>query len=455
VSPELIDARTADAKWQQPFDAALTDVFQVQTDIAGRVAGALDVAIGSRQQQVLKNRPTGNLAAYDAYLKGQAQRALGNGPAQLREAIRYFEQAVALDSTFVAAWAELSAANSYLYTNAVPSPAVADRARSAADRALALDPQNPLGYVALGSYHRLVTRAQERAVEQYTKGLALAPNDVELLRALGLSEQGLGRWEPAVEHFRRARTLDPRSATVADALGGALLWLRRYDEAAVASDAALALQPSNLSMVENRAMIDLARGDLAGARAFLAQPPSGVDLPTFVAYFAAYWDLYWPLDADQRALVKRLTPASFDGDAGSWGLALAGVYEMEGDRRRAAAYGDSARAAFEQQLYAAPENPQLHVLLGVALAYAGRKEAAIREGERATTLDGSPSQAGSYIQHQLARVYILTGEQEKALDLLEPLLSRPYYLSPGWLRIDPTFDPLRSNPRFQRLAAGG
>ncbi|HEY9507473.1 MAG TPA: hypothetical protein VIQ27_15995, partial [Gemmatimonadales bacterium] len=455
VSPELIDVRTADAKWQQPFDAALTDVFRVQADIAGRVAEALDVAIGSRQQQALKNRPTGDLAAYDAYLKGQAQRQLGNGPAQLREAIKYFEQAVALDSSFVAAWAELAAASSYLYSNATPSPAVADRARSAADRALALDPQNPLGYGALGTYYRLVTREHARAVEQYTKGLALAPNDAELLRALGVSEQGLGRSEPTVEHLRRARTLDPRSATVADALGGALLWQRRYDEAAEAADAARALQPSNLSMVENRAMIDLARGDLAGARTLLAQPPSGVDLPTFVAYVATYWDLYWALDADQRALVKRLTPASFDGDAGSWGLALAGVYEVEGDRKRATAYGDSARAAFEQQLYAAPENPQLHVLLGVALAYAGRKDAAIREGERAAALDSSPSQAGSYIQHQLARVYILTGDQEKALDELEPLLRRPYFLSPGWLRIDPTFDPLRANPRFQRLVAGG
>jgi predicted Zn-dependent protease len=202
-------------------------------------------------------------------------------------------------------------------------------------------------------------------------------------------------------------------------------------------------------------MIPLARGDLADARALLAKSPADVDLPTFVAYLATYWDLYWVLDTDQRDLVKRLTPASFDGDAGSWGVALAGVYEVEKDRRRAAAYGDSARVAFEQQLYAAPENAQLHVLLALALAYAGRKEAAIREGERAVALDPTSSQTGSYIQHQLARIYIMSGEPEKALDLLEPLLRRPYYLSPGWLRIDPTFDPLRSNPRFQRLAAGG
>jgi Flp pilus assembly protein TadD len=338
-----------------------------------------------------------------------------------------------------------------LYSNGTPSPALADRARSAAERALALDPQNPVGYGALGNYHRLVTANNGRAVEQFTKGLALAPNDVELLRFLGTSEPALGRWDEAVEHLRRARSLDPRSATVADALGTTLLFLRRFDEAAAAADAAVALQPSNLNLFENRLMIRLARGDTTGARAMLAQPPAEVDLPTLVAYLATYWDLYWVLDDDQRALVKRLTPTSFDGDAGSWGLALAGVYEVEGDGRRSAAYGDSARAAFEQQLYVAPENAQLHALLGVALAYAGRKDAAVREGERAVTLDSSESANRKYIQHQLARIYILVGEQEKALDRLEPLLRKPYYLSPGWLKIDPTFDPLRNNPRFKRL----
>jgi tetratricopeptide (TPR) repeat protein len=127
---------------------------------------------------------------------------------------------------------------------------------------------------------------------------------------------------------------------------------------------------------------------------------------------------------------------------------------VEGDRRRAAAYADSARAAFEQQLKATPEDAQRSVLLGVALAYLGRKDAAIREGERGLALQPitSDAQNGTYFQHQLARTYILVGEPEKALDQLEPLLKIPYYLSPGWLRIDPTFDPLRKNPRFQRLA---
>jgi TolB-like protein/Flp pilus assembly protein TadD len=453
VSPELIDVTTADAKWQQPFDASLTDVFQVQADIAGRVAQALDVAIGTPQQKVLENRPTQNLAAYDAYLKGKAQDAFGPTPAHLREAIRYYEQAVALDSGFVAAWAQLSASNSLLYNNATPTRAVLDRARFAAERAMALDPQNPVSYWALGAYYR-ITGTPEQSIEPYLKGLALAPNNVDLLRGLGFSELALGRWEQSVEHLRRSRSLDPRSASTVSSLANALLLLRRYDEAMQASDAALALQPANLNFIENKAMIHLGRGDLAAARGVFAQPPADVDLPTFVAYMATYWDLYWVLDSTQRALVKRLTPASYDGDAGSWGLVMAGVYEMDKDARRAAAYGDSARAAFEQQLYAAPDNAQLHVLLGVALAYSGRKEAAVREGERGVAADTSQSQNAMYYRHQLARIHILNGDQEKALDLLEPLLKRPYYLSPGWLKIDPTFDPLRNNPRFKKLVEG-
>jgi eukaryotic-like serine/threonine-protein kinase len=455
VSPELIDVAAAESKWQQPFDASLTDVFQVQADIAGRVAEALDVAIGSRQQQALAERPTTNLTAYDTYLRGKAMRALGSNPVTLRQAVILFEQAVALDSAFVAAWGALSDANSLLYGSGRPSPDVADAARSAAERALQLGPDRPNGYQALGDYYRRVPGNHARALEQYTKGLQLVPGDADLLRGQGLVEQGLGEWDQAVQSLRRSRSLDPRSVTTGIVLAGMLLWTRRYGEALTIYDQTIALSPGSIQALENKAMVFLAQGDLAGARKVLAQPPSGVDSSTFVAYIANFWDLYWTLDSDQRALVKRLTPASFDGDAGTWGLSLAGVYEVDHDWRRAAAYGDSARAAFEQQLKATPDDPQRNVLLGVALAYMGRKDAAIKTAQRGLALQPIKDDAvsGVYNQHQLARVYILLGEPEKAIDQLEPLLKVPYYLSPGWLKIDPTFDPLRKNPRFQKLLA--
>jgi serine/threonine-protein kinase len=453
VSPELIQVSTAEARWQQPFDAAITDVFQVQTDIAGRVAQALDLAIGSRQRRALEDRPTQNLAAYDAFLKGEAQRALGGNPGSLRQAVAFYEQAVALDSTFLTAWAALSEAGSLAYGIGAPSPGLAERARAAADRAIALDPEHPDGYRALGDYYRRVPVNAARAVEHYAKGLALAPDDADLLRGVGLAEQSAGQWEQAVEHLRQSQSLDPRSASTAEALGITLLWLRRYDEAIQALDHGLALEPSALQAIEDKAMVFLARGDLDGARAFLSEPPPGIDLPTFVGYIATYWDLYWVLSAEQRDLAKRLRPSAFDGDAGTWGLALAGVYEVEGDMRRAAAYADSARIALEQQLTAAPEDAQRNVLLGVALAYLGRKAEAVERGLKGVQLlpPNVDAVAGTYYQHQLARTYILAGDADKALDTLEPLLKRPYYLSRAWLRIDPTFDPLRKHPRFRSL----
>jgi len=456
VSPELIEAATGDARWQQPFDAALTDVFQVQADVAGKVAEALDVAIGSRQEQAIAERPTKNLTAYDTYLRGKAERLLGNNPVTIRQAITLFEQAVALDSTFVAAWSALSEASSLLYLAGRPSPEVADVARSAAERARQLGPDRPNGYHALGDYYRRIPANYARALEQYTKGLQLVPGDADLLRGQAQAEQGLGQWDQAVEHLRRSFTLDPRSPTTAVVLGGALLWARRYPEALAVLEKTLALNPASLQAVEDKAMVFLAQGDLAGARKVLAQPPADVDLPSFVAYIGTFWDLYWVLDEQQQTLLRRESPGLFDNDVGNWGLAMAGAYHVLGDMNRARAYADSARAGFEQQLKAAPEDGQRLALLGVALAYLGRKAEAIKAVEHSMAVYPMKKDAvnGPYYQHQAVRTYILLGEYDKALDLLEPLLKQPYFLTPAWLKIDPMFDPVRKNPRFQKLVEG-
>jgi tetratricopeptide (TPR) repeat protein len=163
-----------------------------------------------------------------------------------------------------------------------------------------------------------------------------------------------------------------------------------------------------------------------------------------------------PLDEAQQRLLLRLTPSAFDDDPASWGATLAQIYALRGDSGKARAYADSARPTFEQHLRAAPEDASLHVFLGVTLAYLGQKAAAIREGKRGVGLlpISRDARNGPYLQHYLARIYILVGEPEKALDQLEPLLKIPYYLSPGWLKIDPAFAPLRGNPRFERLVNG-
>ncbi len=461
VSPELVEVKesgAATSKWQQPFDAALTDVFQVQSDIATRVAQALDLALGANDEKLLAEKPTQNLAAYDSFLKGEeTSRSLAiNDPVSLRQALGFYEQAVALDPAFAHAWAQISKADSILYGNSVPTPELAERARQAAEKALALAPDRPDGYLALGTYMRVVVADLNRALEQYAEGRRVAPGNADLIRATALTEQNLGHWDAAVGHFKQAERLDPRSINNKWTLGIALLRLRRYPEAREAFDRGLALAPTNLTLIEQKAMTFLAEGDLAGARAVLSAVPKEVEPTEIVAYLATYFDLVWVLDREQRELLQRLTPIAFDNDRGFWSLCVVQACALNGDAAGVRYHAEEARKAFEQQLRAAPEDAQLHAQFGLALAYLGRRDEAIREGERGVALLPVTRDAylGPYLEHQLARIEILVDEPERAIDHLERLVKIPYVLSPGWLKIDPNFDPLRKNPRFQRLVEG-
>jgi eukaryotic-like serine/threonine-protein kinase len=461
VTPELVDVHAGHApqtRWGQQFDAAMIDVFQVQADIAGQVAQALNVALGDSAKHELAAKPTQSLPAYEAFLRGEAASQGMNveDPLSLRQAIVAYEQAVALDSTFIQAWAEIAQAQARLYYNSTPTPARAEAARRAAERALALAPTRPEGHQALGTYYGSVLLDNPRALVEDSTALALAPGNADLLAAVGLDELSLGRSEAARGHLEQAARLDPRSVTVARRLGIVLLYTRRYPEAEQAFDRALQLVPADLAVRGYRAMVALAQGDLPAARAVLRGTPKEVDPTALVALVGNYHDLVWVLDQVQQQLLLRLTPSAFDDDRAIWGIVLAQTYALQGNGAKARMYADSVRLFNEEQLKAAPEDAQRHVFLGLSLAYLGQKAAAIREGKRGVTLLPISRDAvlGPYIQHQLARIYMLVGEPEKALDQLEPLLKIPYYLSPGWLKIDPNFDPLRGNPRFERLANG-
>ena len=460
VSPELIEVSGSGAptsKWQQRFDAALTDVFQVQSDIASRTAQALGVALGAEGEQQLAERPTKSLPAYEAFLKGeQASGGMSKtDPPSLRKALGFYEQAVALDPGFAHAWARVSAATSSLYFNATPSPELSERARQAAEKAIALTPNDPEPYRAMGRYRRLVLADLRGAREQFARGRTLAPGSAELARDAAAVESALGQWDAAVELFRAAERLDPRSVGVHSGLGRVLLAQRRYPEARQAFDAGLALSPDNLGLMEDRAMTFLGEGDLVDARASLAAAPGSVEPTALVAFLATYWDLGWVLTDEQREVLLRLTPAAFDDDRGNWGISLAQVSWWKDDSAGTRRYAEEARKSFEDQLRTVPDDAPRHALLGLALAYAGRGEEAIREGQRAVELLPVTKDAdtGAYLVHQLVRIYVLAGQPEKAIDNLERLLKMPYFVSRAWLTIDPNFDPLRQNPRFQKLVA--
>jgi serine/threonine-protein kinase len=457
VSPELIQVATASTRWQQPFDAALTDVFQVQAEVASRVAAALDVALESSARPWLGGTPTANLTAYDLYLQGnEVARGIDQvAPSSLRRALGFYQRAVELDSSFAPAWAQLSRTHSYLYYIGVPTAQGDSAARAAAERALSLAPQLAEAHLALGDYYHWVRRDGTAALAAYTRGSELAPNNAELLKGIGLAERSRGNWELSQQVFTRALALDPRSVSVARRLTYNLTRMHRLPEALVAADRALALDSTAPELWESKAIVLLGQGKLPETRALLEEAMRHADPVALVEYVATYFDLYWALTDEQRQLLVGLSPAPFDGDRQTWGLAIAGAWLLRGDSVRARAYADSARIAGAAHIREVPLEGQLHALEGTALAILGRKAEAIREGRRAVELTPASMDANApyYMQHQLARTYIMLGEPERALDLIEPLLRANYYLTPGWLRVDPMFDPLRGNPRFERLTA--
>ncbi len=460
VSPELVEVQpdgSAASRWQQPFDAEMADVFRVQGDIATRVAEAMRVTLGVADQARLVEVPTRDPVAYDAFLRAEAMFSAGaTSSAELRRTVAEYERAVRLDTAFADAWARLAGARALLYANGVPTPELGKQSRDAAERALRLAPARALGHRALASYYMNVERDPRRALTEVEAARAATPNDATVLSVLSGVYAAIGRFDDAVQSASAAAKLDPRAVLPLQQLRTALSALRRYRDAREVADREMALSP-NLSSIEDRVIVSLAEGDLTGARRVLDSASRRVSQDELVTYLAIYQDLGWVLDDAAQQRLLALGPEHFDNDRATWSIVRAQVYGWRGDSARARTWGDTAAREFGAQVRANPNDAQRHAFYGLSLAYAGRAPEATIEGERGVALLPVDRDAvnGPYQLHLLARIHLLTGEREKAMDVLERLLSLPYYVSPGWLRIDPTFTPLEGNPRFEKLAAGG
>ncbi len=453
VVPELVDGRTGSTTWQQSFDTDVTDVFEVQSQIATRVASALGAQLGSQEERALAERPTANVAAYDLYLKGKALTSPDAG--SKRQAASYFEQAVALDSTFVDAWAELSIALGMVYTNGSRDPVSAARSREAMERAIALDPNGAAGQAAAARYYTRVEPDAAKASAAIERALRVAPNDAGILASAAAIDSREGHIESAVLKLERAREIDPRSAPTLVSLQQMYVLQRRYSEARDVGGAAMALVPGDINIVEWQAMGSLGQGDLKDAHAVIrAAIDRGNAAPSVAAFFGGYQEVAWALEDAERQLLFRLTPAAFDNDRAWWGQTLAIAHWQQGDLAVARAYADSSLPATEAQVAASPADGQGLALRALMLAYLGRKAEAIAEGKRALTFTAAGTAPLHYMKLLLIRTYLAVGESELALDQIEALLREPYILTPAWLAIDPTFRTLKGNPRFERIVEG-
>ncbi len=451
VVAELVDGRSGSTTWQDTFDADVTDVFAIQSQLATKVAGALGAVLKQDAQDDLASRPTDNAEAYDLFLKG---KAITNNSANMqRQAAGFFAQAVALDSTFAEAWALLGVSLSLVYSNGTREQAVGERAKEAVDRAAALAPNQGFSHQAMGAYYTNVEADARASERERNRALALDPNNADLLANSAIDDLDAERYTEVLRKLSRARELDPRSTRVLTNLIRSMVYLGRLDDALAASSELLALQPDDPGSIEWAAIPHLVTGDLDGARSVVRQAMTKISAPEVVSYFAGYNELAFALDAKDRELLYRLTPAAFDNDRAWWSQALAIAAYQQGDRVRARAYADSGLAVSKAQSDANPGDSQLRALYAVMLAYAGHTADAIREVDRAVA-DAKPGNNDmAYSRMQRIRVSLAAGQQEKAIDFIADQLGEQYFVKPGYLKVDPTFDPLRSNPRFQKLLA--
>jgi Flp pilus assembly protein TadD len=343
-----------------------------------------------------------------------------------------------------------------VYSNGTRDPAVARRAHETMDRALRLGGTNPLSHAAASSYALLIDGDLAAAHREMDLALVEAPNDADVLaQAAGLDMQS-GQFESALVKLTHARELDPRSASTMATLLTALVYLQRFPEAQALAQEATGLAPQDPNILEYAVLAHVGAGDLTGARAVLRAAIASGSATDLVAYFAGYNELAWVLDEPQQQLLFRLTPAAFDNDRAWWSQALSIAAMQRGETARERAYADSSLAPSAAQSAANPADPQLRVLFGVMLAYAGKTADAVREADSVQKMiAGKPLDANNlYYRLQLARIYLATGATDKALSLLEELFHEHYFITPGRLQLDPTFTPLRGNPRYEKLIAG-
>jgi serine/threonine-protein kinase len=459
VEPELMevsDAATPTNKWEQSFDAPLTDVFAVQGQIAERVVQALHVALDTSQRAGLSARPTESLPAYEEYLRGNEAThhfTIIDGPFLL-EAVAHYEKAVALDSTFALAWAGLARASiDLVYGGGTRAADRWTRGTAAAERAVSLAPDLPAAHLGLALSHML-HKEWAPAIEQLELGRRVAPDDPDLLTNEWEVNESEGRFDTAMVLVQHARRVDPRSGLVAFNLANALWHRRRCGEVDAALAPAFALAPHAPNLVAMQAWAQVCAEDMTGARDLLHAAIAHGDSAPLLAILTQYGGAFM-LDAAGQGMLIGLRPADFDGQRALWASALAHMYRLRGDSAREHAYADTARAAATDALRTGPPEAQTLMALAYGNAMLGRRNEALQNGERSMALLPISRDAfnGSDLMYAFADVETMVGDADGAFAHLDTLVAMPSAISPGGLRLDPAWAPLRGDRRFERLIA--
>jgi eukaryotic-like serine/threonine-protein kinase len=467
VSVQLIDAQTDRHIWVQNYDRTLADSITLQDELAAEIAGALGATLSPQEKARVEAKPTNNSAAYDAYLRG---RAFAGGSrvdkSNVERTIQSFQEAVKLDPSFALAWARLSCAQSGSYWLLDPSPGQLAAAKDAADRALALDPNLPETHLALGYYRYYGQRDYTGGLAEFQQAEKGLPNNVDVIEATGLIQRRLGHWDEAVVALRRIIELDPRDIDAYNTLAATYGMLRRFPEALAAVDRALTLEPANTEALGLKASIFWATGHLQAVERLLANPvteplmPGSSTVPVrgvqalFQRRYAAAIEIF---SSAVAAETKRGEPS------GNEKLFLGLSQQRAGDVAAARATYEDAVQDIRRDLekvapgtYAASAT---HAALGLAHAGLGDAASAIAEGQKAMAIYPTSKDpfGGPEREQNMAKIYAVLGDADHAIPILKRLLQIPsgfaMFLTPATLRLDPVWDQIRNNPRFQELAS--
>ena len=465
IIPQLIMVSDDTHVWSDIYDNDMSEIFRLQSDLAERVAQALDITLLEPERRALASRPTENMEAYDYYLRGNEYLLSGSETElenELRIAIRMYEKAVELDPTFTLAYAQLSRAHAWMYWwYHDRSEERLVMAKQAVDKALQLNPNLPEAHLALGHYYYHGHLDYDHALEQFAIAQKSQPNNSELISFIGYVQRRQGKFEQALANLKKASGLDPLSRRLTRDVGVTLMLLRQYPEAERYYERTISLAPDRSRGYNGKAWLYLLReGSTEKARAVLQEALESIkseENPSIVNLLATL-DMY---DRNYQEALDRLSLKSEDTDSQfnfiPTVLRCARIYGYMDKKELAEKYYDESRSILESKIQERPEDARFHSALGIAYAGLGRKEDAIREGKLGVKLLPVTKEAyqGLYRVEALANIYVMVGEYDAAIDQLEFLLSRPGEMSIPLLRLDPAWAPLRDHRRFKKLLEGG
>ena len=461
VNVQLIRASNDEHIWAESYNRKLDDVFGVEGEVAGAIAEQLNSKLSGSEKQELATKPTTNSEAYDAYLRGLAHF---ESPDVLltdfQSAVESFEAAVRLDPNFALAWARLSNTHSSLFFSYDSSAARREAAHRTLDHALRLEPDALETQLAEAYYHYFVERDYDRARHIFEQIRLRSPNNSEAPRALALIARRQGRWDESLARFQEAIELDPRNLKALMWVADTDIALRQFPAALKFIDRALEIAPLDRAVIGRKAGIYQAMGHLEDADAVLAKitvHPSDGPLLAIAAGQLVFQHRYPAAIELLQSCLAKLSAAQVS-DRGQALFALGEVQRFAGDTTKAKASYAQARELLEASLREQPDNAFLVSGLAAIDAGLGNRDEAIKEAERAIKLLPVSKDAlvGPALEEGKARMLARLGENDAAIAALQHLVATPYApdgppITPALLRLDPSWDPLRGDPRFQKL----